>query len=105
MSNVSFAEAKLPSVAVTVTETVPTSALAGVPLHDRVPALTQHRPVGLLDANVGAPPTSMAANVFAADVKLKAMSSVAGVFVMGLATVGASLVLATVMSNVSLAEA
>ena len=77
MSNVSLAEAELIG-ARTVTETVPTSALAGVPLKVRVAASELSQPGRPLAMYVSESPTSRSAKAFSAIVKLNALSSVAG---------------------------
>ena len=100
--NVSLTVALLKSLAVTVTSTSPTSAFSGVPENVRVEALKLNQPGKLLVVYVNESPTSTSANVLAANAKLNTASSVALRSGMALATVGASLVLATVIRNVSL---
>ena len=78
MSNVSLAKAALLSVAVTVTETMPTSALAGVPLKVCVAASKLNQLGRPLAEYVSASPTSTSANVLAAKEKLNGLSSLAG---------------------------
>ena len=108
--NVSDTEAPASSNAVTATSRLPTSALVGVPDSTRVSALKVNQ-LGNADPSVleknatRESPTSGSTNVFVRNVNENRVSSVAVWSAIGFATVGASLVLATTMSNVSLAVA